>query len=245
MPLTLEELRKIGKHKLPKHVGLIIDGNRRWAKKRNLDVNFGHLVGYENLKKRLFDFFDAGIHYLSLFLLSLENVKYRKPKEIDYIYKIMIKAVDTVVEESIVKKDRVRFNIIGRISMLPSETKKKMEELIEFTQNHDKNFINLCIMYDGHEEIVDAIKEIINENIPLEDINKDLIKKHLYTKNFPPVDYLIRTGMEDGMRISGFLLWDSSYAEFKFRKDLWPDYNKEMIIEDLEDFIKRDRRMGK
>ena len=245
MPLTLEELRKIGKHKLPKHVGLIIDGNRRWAKKRNLDVNFGHLVGYENLKKRLFDFFDAGIHYLSLYLLSLENVKNRKPKEIDYIYKIMIKAVDTVVEESIVKKDRVRFNIIGRISMLPPETKKKMEELIEFTQDHDKNFINLCIMYDGHEEIVDAMKEIINENIPLEDINKDLIKKHLYTKNFPSVDYLIRTGMEDGMRISGFLLWDSSYAEFKFRKELWPDYNKEMIIEDLEDFIKRDRRMGK
>lgn len=245
MPITLEELRKIGKHKLPRHVGIIIDGNRRWAKKRNLDVNFGHLVGYENLKKRLFDFFDAGIHYLSLYLLSLENVKNRKPEEIDYIYKIMIKAVDTVVEESIVKKDRVRFNIIGRISMLPPETKKKMEELIEFTQNHDKNFINLCIMYDGHEEIVDAMKEIINENIPLEDINTDLIKKHLYTKNFPPVDYLIRTGMEDGMRISGFLLWDSSYAEFKFRNELWPDYNKEMIIEDLEDFIKRDRRMGK
>ncbi|KKK87536.1 hypothetical protein LCGC14_2752270, partial [marine sediment metagenome] len=151
MPITLEELRKIGKHKLPRHVGIIIDGNRRWAKKRNLDVNFGHLVGYENLKKRLFDFFDAGIHYLSLYLLSLENVKNRKPEEIDYIYKIMIKAVDTVVEESIVKKDRVRFNIIGRISMLPPETKKKMEELIEFTQNHDKNFINLCIMYDGHD----------------------------------------------------------------------------------------------
>jgi len=245
MPLTLEELRKIGKNKLPKHVGIIIDGNRRWAKKRNLDVNFGHLVGYENLKKRLFDFFDAGIHYLSLYLLSLENVKNRKPKEIDYIYKIMIKAVDTVIEESIVKKDRVRFNIIGRITMLPPETKKKMEELIEFTQNHDKNFINLCIMYDGHEEIVDAMKEIISKNIPLEDITTDLIKKHLYTKNFPPVDYLIRTGMEDGMRISGFLLWDSSYAEFKFRKELWPDYNKEMIIEDLEDFIKRDRRMGK
>ena len=94
MPITLEELRKIGKHKLPRHVGIIIDGNRRWAKKRNLDVNFGHLVGYENLKKRLFDFFDAGIHYLSLYLLSLENVKNRKPEEIDYIYKIMIKAVD-------------------------------------------------------------------------------------------------------------------------------------------------------
>ena len=244
MPPTLEDIKKIGKNKLPKHIGIILDGNRRWAKKRNLDVNFGHLVGYENLKKRLFDFFDAGVHYLSIYALSLENVKRRKPEEIEYIYKIMIKAVDTVIEESIVKKDKVKFSIIGKVSMLPQETKQKLEELIEFTQKHDKNFINLCIMYDGQEEIVDAVKEIIHKKIPAEDVNTDLIKKHLYTKDFPPVDYLIRTGMDDGARISGFLLWDLSYAEFKFRNDFWPDYNKDMVFEDLEEFVNRNRRLG-
>lgn len=243
MVTTLEDLKRKEKHKLPKHVGLIVDGNRRWAKKRNLDVNLGHLVGYENLKKRLFDFFDAGIHYLSLYILSLENVKKRNSEELDYLYKIMIKAVDTVVEESIVKKERVQFNIVGRISMLPEKTKKKIEELIDFTKSHDQNFINLCIMYDGHEEIVDAVKEIVKNNIPPEKIDKNLIKDYLYS-DFPPVDYIIRTGMEDGARISGFLLWDSSYAEFKFRNELWPDYNKEMIIEDLEDYLRRNRRMG-
>lgn len=245
MASNLEDIKKKGKNKLPKHIGLIIDGNRRWAKERNLDINFGHLVGYENLKKRLFDFFDAGIHYLSLYILSLENVRKRKPEEIDYIYKIVIKAVDTVINESIVKEEKVKFNVVGRISMLPSEAKKKIEELVKFTTDHDQNFINLCIMYDGHEEIVDAVKKIINDNISPEEIDTNLIKKYLYTKNFPPLDYIIRTGMEDGARISGFLLWDSSYAEFKFRNELWPDYNKEMIIEDLEDFIRRNRRMGK
>lgn len=244
MVTTLEELKNIAKGRLPKHIGLIIDGNRRWAKKRNLDINFGHLIGYENLKKRLFDFFDAGIHYLSLYILSLENVKKRNNKELEYIYKIMVKAVDTVINESIVKEEKVRFNVIGRISMLPEKARNKIEELIEFTKVHDQNFINLCIMYDGHEEIVDAVKKIISSGVKPEEVNVDLIKNHLYTKNFPPLDYIIRTGMSDGARISGFLLWDSSYAEFKFRNDYWPDYNKEMVIEDLEDYLKRNRRMG-
>ena len=201
-------------------------------------------MGYENLKKRLFDFFDAGIHYLSLYLLSLENVKRRSSEELDYIYKIMVNAVDTVVNESIVKEEKVRFNIIGKLSMLPSDVRKKLEELIEFTVDHDQNFINLCIMYDGREEIVDALRGIINDGIDSKEITTELIKNYLWSNKFPPVDYIIRTGMDDGARISGFLLWDSSYAEFKFRNDLWPDYNKDMVLQDLIDYTQRSRRMG-
>ena len=100
-------------------------------------------------------------------------------------------------------------------------------------------------MYDGQEEIVDAVKEIIKSGVKIEEINRDTIKSHLYTRNFPEVDYIIRTGMEDGARISGFLLWDASYAEFKFRTELWPDYNKEMVIEDIQDYVNRNRRKGK
>lgn len=244
MVTSLEELNKVEKTNLPDHIGLIIDGNRRWAMERNLDVNIGHLVGYENLKKRLFDFFDAGIQYLSLYILSLENVKKRKSEELDYIYQIVIRAVDTVINESIVKKEKVRFNVIGKCDMLPLDVRKKIQELIDFTKDHNQNFINLCIMYDGHEEIVDAVKGIINDGVRSEDINHNLIKKYLWSKNFPPLDYIIRTGMENGARISGFLLWDSSYAEFKFRKEFWPDYNKDMVIEDLLEYSKRSRRMG-
>ncbi|MFW9882439.1 MAG: polyprenyl diphosphate synthase [Candidatus Thorarchaeota archaeon] len=245
MVSTLEELKEVAKDKLPKHVGLIIDGNRRWAKNRNLDINFGHLVGYENLKKRLFDFFEAGIHYLSLYILSSENLRKRDPEEIEYIYKLMIKAVDTVINESIVKDEKVRFNIVGRLALLPPTAREKIQHLIDFTMDHDQNFINLCIMYDGQEEIVDAVKKIINDGIKPEKVDAKLIKNYLYTKSFPALDYIIRTGMNDGARISGFLLWDSSYAEFKFRNDLWPDYNKKMVIQDLLDYTKRNRRMGK
>lgn len=241
----MEELKDIPKSKLPKHIGLILDGNRRWAVKNLLNVNVGHLIGYENLKKRLFDFFEAGIHYLSIYALSLENVRKRSEEEIIYIFRIILDAVDTVIKESTVKEEKVKFNVIGRIHLLPQKVQEKINELIEFTKDHDQNFINLCIMYDGQDEIVDAVKNIVKDGIKVDEIDRELIKSYLYTRYFPEADYIIRTGMEDGARISGFLLWDSSYAEFKFRKDLWPDYNREMIIEDLLDYIERNRRKGK
>ncbi len=193
----------------------------------------------------MFDFFEAGIHYLSIYALSLENLKKRSEEEIKYIFGIILDAVDDVVKEATVKEEKVNFNVIGRVHLLPKDVRIKINELIEFTKENDKNFINLCIMYDGQEEIVDAVKEIIKNGVKIEDINRDSIKSHLYTRDFPEVDYIIRTGMEDGARISGFLLWDASYAEFKFRTELWPDYNKEMVNEDIQDYANRNRRKGK
>jgi len=193
----------------------------------------------------LFDFFDAGIQYLSIYALSLENLKKRSEEEISYIFGIILDAVDAVIKEATVKEEKVNFNVIGRVHLLPEDVRIKTKELIEFTKENDQNFINLCIMYDGQEEIVDAVKEIIKSGVKAEDINRDIIKNHLYTRDFPEVDYIIRTGMEDGARISGFLLWDASYAEFKFRTDLWPDYSKEMVLEDLQDYANRNRRKGK
>jgi len=193
----------------------------------------------------LFDFFDAGIQYLSIYALSLENLKKRSKEEISYIFGIILDAVDAVIKEATVKEEKVNFNVIGRVRLLPEDVRIKTKELIEFTKENDQNFINLCIMYDGQEEIVDAVKEIIKNGVKAEDINRDVIKNHLYTRDFPEVDYIIRTGMDDGARISGFLLWDASYAEFKFRTDLWPDYSKEMVLEDLQDYANRNRRKGK
>ena len=193
----------------------------------------------------MFDFFDAGIQYLSIYALSLENLKKRSEEEISYIFGIILDAVDAVIKEATVKEEKVNFNVIGRVHLLPEDVRIKTKELIEFTKENDQNFINLCIMYDGQEEIVDAVKEIIKNGVKAEDINRDIIKNHLYTRDFPEVDYIIRTGMEDGARISGFLLWDASYAEFKFRTDLWPDYSKEMVLEDLQDYANRNRRKGK
>ncbi|NVM44339.1 MAG: di-trans,poly-cis-decaprenylcistransferase [Candidatus Lokiarchaeota archaeon] len=210
-----------------------------------LGANVGHLIGYQNLKERLFDFFEAGIHYLSIYALSLENLKKRSEEEIKYIFRIILDAVDAVIQEATVKEEKVNFNVIGRVHLLPEAVQKKINELIEFTRENDQNFINLCIMYDGQEEIVDAVKKIIKSGVKVDDIDKNMVKSCLYTCDFPEVDYIIRTGMEDGARISGFLLWDASYAEFKFRTDLWPDYDKEMVLEDIQEYANRNRRKGK
>jgi undecaprenyl diphosphate synthase len=244
MENMFEELKRTAEDKLPKHIGLILDGNRRWAKERNLDVNAGHLAGYENIKKRLYDLFDAGIKYLTIYALSLENARKRSPEELKFIFKIIKIAVETVKKEKIVRNEKVKFNVIGRLELLPQDVKKKVDELIDYTKDHNQRFINLCIMYDGRAEIVDAVKSIVKNNIKAENIDENIIKNYLYTHNFPEVDYIIRTGMDDGARISGFLLWDASYAEFKFRNDYWPAYDEKMLFEDLNVFVKRKRRLG-
>ncbi len=240
----MEELKK-AKGKLPKHIGLILDGNRRWAKKRNLDINLGHFAGYETLRKILFSFLDLDIKYLSVFALSNENAKKRSAKELQYIYSLIIKIIDILNNEPLIKEKKVKINAIGRLSLLPIEVREKIKELIETTKDYDQRFLNICLMYDGHAEIVDAVKDILNNKIAPKDINTDLVKSYLYTKDIPELDYIIRTGMEDGARISGFLLWDASYAEFRFREEYWPDYNEEMLIEDMKEYQRRKRRMGK
>lgn len=241
----LENLKITYADRLPVHVGLIPDGNRRWARKKNVDYKVGHLTGYEALKNILFSFFKVGIKYLSIYALSLENVRKRNPEELKYLYKIIIKACEAVKTDPIVKEERVKVNVIGRINLLPPKVKEVVDDLMEFTKDHDQNFLNMLIMYDGQEELVDASKKLIQSGINPDDITRETIKEFLYTADFPELDYIIRTGMDDGARISGFLLWDASYAEFKFRNDYWPDYNDEMLLEDLNDYIRRNRRKGK
>jgi len=241
----LELLKREAKGKLPIHVGIILDGNRRWAKKRSLHPNMGHLAGYERLKTIIFYLLELEIKYVSIYSLSEENVKKRNSDELNYIYYLMIKAFEDVINEPRIKKEKVRINFIGKLELVPQEIRNKLEYLSKITKDHDNYHINFCVVYDGQEEIVHAVKKILMDNVDPEKVDKNLIKSYLYTKDFPELDYLIRTGMEDGARISGFLLWDVSYAEFRFRKDFWPDYNKDMLIEDMKEYLRRKRRMGK
>lgn len=242
----MENIKKIDKDRLPKHIGLILDGNRRWARKKGIDINQGHKEGYKTVTNILEKFFEAGIRYLSIYALSLENAKKRTKEELNFIFQLIKIAVERVKAEEIVKREKVRFYVIGRVDLLPPDVREKTKELEEYTKDHSGAFVNVCIMYDGQAEIVDAVREIVKDNIPTEEITENTIRTHLYDKGrFPPVDYIIRTGMEDGARISGFLLWDASYAEFKFREDYWPDYNENMMIEDIIDFTERKRRKGK
>lgn len=245
METELTELQKLPNDRIPKHIGLIPDGNRRWARINNVHRNVGHYRGYEVVKKILLACFEAGIKYLTLYALSLENALKRPKDELKYIYKIIKLAVETVKNEPIVTEEKVKFNVIGRLELLPQDVRDKIDELIEYTKDFDGAFVNVLIMYDGQAEICDAVKNIIEDNISPNNIDRKVIKDYLYTNKFPEVDLIIRTGMEDGARISGFLLWDASYAEFKFRNEFWPEYNEELLLEDLKDYISRNRRKGK
>jgi undecaprenyl diphosphate synthase len=243
---SLTDLKNKYIDRLPKHVGLVLDGNRRWIKKQGLkDVTQGHLAGYQRLKRILYPFFEAGIHYLSAYALSIENVQKRSKEEVQFLFKLLLKGVEDVLNEPLIHEKKVRVRLIGRIGDLPPEIQSAIAQVNEKTAYYNENFINFCVMYDGQEEIVDAVKSIVKSGIEPAAITKSIIKSHLYTYDFPELDYMIRTGMDDGARISGFLLWDASYAEFRFRSDLWPDYDESMILDDLKEYIRRDRRKGK
>ena len=245
MEEKLRELSEIYKNRVPVHIGFIPDGNRRYAKKQGISRNRGHYQGYEVVKKILIACFNAGIKYLSLYALSLENAMKRPADELQYIYTIIKLAVETIKNEPIVTDKKIKFHVSGRLELLPQDVQQKIDELIDYTKDFNGGHVNVLIMYDGQAEIVDAMKKIIKDNVDPEKIDRNLVKKYLYTKHFPELDYLIRCGMEDGARISGFLLWDISYAEFKFRKEFWPEYNEELLLEDLKDYINRNRRKGK
>ncbi len=243
---SLEELHNEFQEQLPVHLGLILDGNRRWIKRQGFkDVTKGHMAGYKTLKSILYPIFEAGIHYLSVYALSNENIRNRTEQEIKFLFKLIIRGVKDVLSEPLIEEKRVRVRLIGRLHELPEEIQREIEKMNKATEKFNENFINFCVVYNGQDEIVDAARKIVKSGLSFDEITRETIKQNLYTHDFPELDYVIRTGMEDGARISGFLLWDSSYAEFKFRNDLWPDYNNEMLLEDLKDYLTRNRRKGK
>ncbi len=242
---SIKQLKEEYGDKLPVHLGIILDGNRRWIKRKGIRNTLkGHEVGYQTLKKIIYSSLKIGIKYLSIYALSTDNVAKRSKKEISYLFELILKGIEDLFEEPLTFEKEVRIQVFGRIEGLPEEFQAKIKKIHESTKSHNNFFFNICILYDGQEEIVDAVKKIIRKGIQADRISKEIIKQNLYTHNIPEADYIIRTGMEDGARISSFLLWDSSYAEFRFRKELWPDYNEEMLLEDLKEYIRRNRRKG-
>jgi len=239
------ELQRLYGDRLPIHVGLIPDGNRRWIRRQSVkDSLKGHLAGYKVIKNILMPCFDAGIKYLTIYALSTENVQKRSKLELSYLYKLLQKGVEEILNEPLLIEKQVRVQVLGRIHELPQDVQNAIEKVVQATRNHNGCFLNLCMNYGGQEEIVDAVKALLAETPSVQSVSKKFIKNHLYSKDFPEVDYIIRTGMEDGARFSGFMLWDASYAEFKFRDELWPNYTKTLLLEDLKEFIRRNRRKG-
>ena len=225
--------------KIPTHVGIILDGNGRWATSRGLPRSAGHKAGYDTLRKLIKYVFSKGVKVLTVYAFSTENFK-RDKDEVDFLMNIFVKAFS--LEKNKVMKNNIKVVFSGRDEPLPKkviETRNKLEEL---TKNNTGGILNICINYGGQAEIVDACKKIIKDKIDIKDIDENLFSHYLY-KDLPPIDLMIRTSGE--LRLSNFMLWQNSYAEFYFPKTYFPDFNDKEFDKALIEYTKRDRRFGK
>ncbi len=228
--------------KIPNHVAIILDGNGRWAKERGLPRSMGHDAGFTNLKKLSKYILSKGVKVLSVYAFSTENFK-RSKEEVDYLMNIFTTKFKSSIKDF--NKENIKVVFSGRDEPLEDKVLSAMRELEEATKNNTKGILNICLNYGGRCELVDTCKKIsnmvLNNNLNIDDIDEEFISKNLYN-NLPDVDLMIRTSGE--LRLSNFMLWQNSYAEFYFPKTYFPDFNEEEFDKAIIEYTKRDRRFG-
>ncbi|MBI4451516.1 di-trans,poly-cis-decaprenylcistransferase [Candidatus Woesearchaeota archaeon] len=232
---------------VPRHVGIILDGNRRFAKRLMLKPWKGHEWGAKKVHEVLDWAFDAGIQELTLYSFSIENFD-RPKEEFDYLMRIFKQELDNLLTPQELDKMRtrgVRVTFIGRTSMFDSELQEKMAALMAATANNSPRRLNMAMAYGGRAEIIDAVKKLAEQvrsgQLDVAGINEQVFAKQLYTDSEP--DLVIRTSGEQ--RTSGFMLWQGSYAELYFCPKMWPEFEKEDFMQALAEYANRDRRFGK
>ena len=228
---------------LPNHVGIIMDGNGRWAKERNLPRSLGHKEGAENLRRLLPYIYDKGIKYVSIYAFSTENFE-RDINEVKYLMDLFTKHFKNEYDEIIKRGVKVVFS--GRREPLPESVLKSMDELMAATSQNENGVLNVCLNYGSQFEIVDMVKKVskmvLDGEISIDDIDKQIVEENLY-HHLPPVDLVIRTSGE--LRCSNFLMYQSAYSEFYFPKTYFPDFNQDEFDLAIEEYNKRNRRFGK
>jgi len=231
------------KASLPKHVAVIMDGNGRWAKQRNLPRIEGHRQGAESARTIIRTAGELGVKYLTLYAFSAEN--WNRPKdEVDALMKYLIHYLKTETPE--LNKNNVRLEVIGQIYRLPENVQEHLKKSIATLSKNSGLTLVMALSYGSRIEIVDAVRRIAEKardgKLEPADINEEVISQHLWTRNIPDPDLLIRTSGE--MRVSNFLLWQISYAELVITPTLWPDFRKPQFLAALEEYAQRHRRFG-
>lgn len=224
--------------KIPNHVAIIVDGNGRWAKQRGLSRSKGHDAGLDNLKSISKYVFSKGTKILSLYVFSTDNFK-RDANEVNHLMNLFLLFFKK--EKKFFNDNNIRVVFSGIDDKLPKKVIEARDDIKELTKNNDGGILNICLNYSGRLEIVDATKKIIEDGVSIGDINEELFNRYLY-QDLPGVDLMIRTSGE--LRISNFLLWQLSYAEFYFPSKYFPDFHEEDYDEALIQYTKRDRRFG-
>ena len=241
--MTTPHLSTEAKANLPQHVAIIMDGNGRWAKQRHLPRVEGHRQGAESARTIIRAAGELGIKYLTLYAFSTEN--WNRPKdEVDTLMKYLIQYLKRETPE--LNKSNVRLQVIGQIWRLPENVQEQVRKSIATLEKNNGLTLVLALSYSGRSELLDAVRAIAAKakegRLDPSDITERIISEHLHTRNWPDPDLLIRTSGE--MRVSNFLLWQISYAEFVITPTLWPDFRKPQLIEALEEYARRHRRFG-
>jgi tritrans,polycis-undecaprenyl-diphosphate synthase [geranylgeranyl-diphosphate specific] len=233
---------------MPKHVAIILDGNRRWAK-RNLIMKIdGHFRGADAVEKLLDWCEELNIKIITLYVLSAENLN-RKDDELDYLYELINERLHKLFNDPRIHKNRMKVKAIGSIELLPDFLREILNKLEEVTKDYDDHYLNIAIAYGGQDELVDAIKKIGSRikdgSLDVNQIDKEVIESSLYTSHLPQSspDMILRTSGEK--RLSGFLLWQSAYSELVFMDVYWPEFRKIDLMRAIRTFQKRGRRLGK
>jgi len=230
--------------KLPKHLAIIMDGNGRWAKQQGMMRAFGHENGTKSVKQVVEASAELGIENLTLYAFSTEN--WNRPKlEVQTLMKLLVSSLKKEIKT--LQDNNIKLAAIGNLNTLPKKVFKELHEVIEQTKGNARMTLTLALSYGSREELLNTVKEISikvkNNIISPEKIDESIINEHLYTRNLPDVDLLIRTSGEQ--RISNFLLWQIAYAELYFTSVLWPDFTKQHLYDAIIEYQKRERRFGK
>lgn len=236
-------MEEIDLENLPKHIAIIMDGNRRWAKARGLTTKDGHKAGSKNLDNIATFCNEIGIKYLTVYAFSTENWK-RTQEEVSALMFILKANLDSMLRKMDLKNIKIR--VIGEKENIPPDIQKKIDKLVEKTKNNTGLVLNIAFNYGGRAELVHSTKVIAEKvksgEINIEDINEELISENIYTAGQPDPDLMIRTSRE--LRTSNFLPWQLTYSEFYFPDKHWPEFDREDLIEAIKVYQKRNRRFG-
>ena len=232
---TAEKLNKV-----PKHIAIIMDGNGRWAAARGLPRLAGHRAGTENLRRVIRACVEFGIQYLTIYAFSTEN--WGRPKEeVDGLMQIVEDVIDKELGE--LNKEGVQLRHIGHLEQVNPSLRDKVLHAVEMTKNNTRLKLNIAFNYGGRDEIVCAIRAMLNIGVKPDDVTEQLISQYMFTAGIPDPDLIVRTSGE--MRISNFLIWQSAYSEWYITNSYWPDFDKEELRKALVDYNQRERRFGR
>lgn len=238
--------RDLKPEKMPKHVAIIMDGNRRYSKLQgNIDVVKGHEIGVDTLEKVLDWSIELGIEIITVYAFSTENFN-RPEHEVEGLMNLFVKNFKRLVDHPKIHNNEVKVKVVGKLDLIPESVRDAIKEAEDATSHYNKRLFNIAIGYDGRLEIIDSVKKIIEQvqagEISIDDVNEDLISKNLYTEGLEDPNLIIRTSGEE--RLSGFLLWQSSYSELYFCETLWPELRKVDFIRAIRSYQERERRFG-